>query len=180
MLSVSAWSSPMALRQEASLLGFSCCRARARITDGNDGRCCTLSQCSLCGPSTPGLAFSLMSPAWLSCGHSRNGRLFTELTERHGAAEISEVTPRARGLAAAGCRNLDGRFADAVGAFDRAVSLSAGRLRVRGRAVVSRALDHRADAGETISVARAGGRAVASGAIASCMRPRGNSTSCAG
>src|ERR1700733_5204760 len=49
------------------------------------------------------------------------GGLFTEMRQRHGAAEISEITRQRSGWQRAASRDLaEGRFADAVAAFDTA------------------------------------------------------------
>ena len=53
------------------------------------------------------------------------GGLFTEMRERHGAAEITEVTRQRVDWQRQAARDLaEGRFADAVGAFDRAGAIT--------------------------------------------------------
>jgi ATP-dependent exoDNAse (exonuclease V) alpha subunit len=49
------------------------------------------------------------------------GGLFTELRQRHGAAEISEITRQRVDWQRTAARDLaEGRFVDAVAAFDKA------------------------------------------------------------
>ena len=53
------------------------------------------------------------------------GGLFTEMRQRHGAAEISEITRQRSDWQRAAARDLaEGRFGDAVAAFDRAGAIT--------------------------------------------------------
>ena len=63
------------------------------------------------------------------------GGLFTELRQRHGAAEITEVTRQRSDWQRQAARDLaEGRFGDAVAAFDKAGAITGPRTRrTRGR-----------------------------------------------
>ena len=72
------------------------------------------------------------------------GGLFTELRQRHGAAEISEVTRQRTDWQRQAARDLaEGRFAEAVAAFDRAGAITwtqrpGGRAQSPGRGLEAR------------------------------------------
>jgi Ti-type conjugative transfer relaxase TraA len=65
------------------------------------------------------------------------GGLFTEMRQRHGAAEITEITRQRSDWQRAAARDLsEGRFADAVAAFDKAGAITWTRDHEDGRAAL--------------------------------------------